>query len=409
MINAEEGKRRKWTETEIIVDHPLRRAEAVRDPTIFTAGLTTTVTGLHCDKCVLDDTVVHETAYTEDGRDKLKTQYSFLSSVETTDSNEWVYGTRYHPRDMYNDLQLMSVDQFASDGTVIGDVPLFEIFERQVESIGDGTGEFLWPRQSRYDGRQFGFTQEILAKKKAQYLDRVQFRAQYYNDPNDPSGAGISRDTFQYYERRLLSRVAGRWFFQQRRLNLYAAVDFAYSTTKAADYTSIVVIGIDGNRNIYVLDIDRFKTTKISEYYQHILNLHRKWDFRWLRAEVTAAQKTIVEDLKDNYIRRDGLALIIEDFRPTAKQGSKEERIEAILQPRYANRQIFHYADGLCQTLEEELVLQNPPHDDVKDALASAIEIAKPPSASFTGSMMSTTNRPNTSMEVIHPRFGGIS
>lgn len=407
-VNVDEGKRRKWTETEIIIDHPLRKAEAMRDPTIFTAGLTTTVTGLHCDYSVLDDTVVHETAYTEEGRNKLKTQYSFLSSVETADAGEWVYGTRYHPRDLYNDCQGMSVEQFDTDGSPIGYDPLFEVFERQVEDLGDGTGQFLWPRQSRYDGRQFGFNKEILAKKRAQYLDKLQFRAQYYNDPNDPSSAGISRDTFQYYDRRHLARVAGKWFMKQRRLNLYAAVDFAYSMNKNADYTSIVVIGIDGDRNIYVLDIERFKTTKISEYYQYILNLHRKWDFRWLHAETTAAQKAIVEDLKDNYIRRDGLALIVADHRPTSKDGSKEERMEAILQPRYNNRQIWHYQDGLCQSLEEELILQNPPHDDIKDALSSAIEIAKPPSASF-GQSLTVTNRPNTSMEVIHPRFGGIS
>jgi len=409
MVNVDEGKRRKWTETEIIIDHPLRRAEAIRDPTIFTAGLTTTVTGLHCDYAVLDDVVVYDNAYTQDGRDKVKTQYSFLSSVETADAGEWVYGTRYHPKDLYNDCQGMLVQKFDEDNNPIDDEPLYEVFERQVEDIGDGTGQFLWPRQARYDGRQFGFNKEILAKKKAQYLDKTQFRAQYYNDPNDPSTAGISRDLFQYYEKRLLSRVAGKWYFKQRRLNLYAAVDFAYSMSKAADYTSIVVIGIDGDRNIYVLDIDRFKTTKISEYYQHILNLHRKWDFRWLHAETTAAQKAIVEDLKDNYIRRDGLALVVADHRPTAKEGSKEERMEAILQPRYNNRQIWHYMDGLCQTLEEELVLQNPPHDDIKDALSSAIEIAKPPSASFGTSYLTQTNRPVTSQDVYHSRFGGIS
>jgi phage terminase large subunit-like protein len=408
MVNVDEGKRKKWTETEIIVDHPLRKAEAVRDPTIFTAGLTTTVTGLHCDFAVLDDVVVYENAYIADGREKVKTQYSFLSSVETANSGEWVYGTRYDPRDLYNDLQKMNVEVYGQDG-LEDTQPLFEVFERQVEDIGDGTGQFLWPRQSRYDGREFGFNKEILAKKKAQYLDKTQFRAQYYNDPNDPSTAGISRDLFQYYERRHVSRVAGKWYFKQSRLNLYAAVDFAYSMNKAADYTSIVVLGIDGNRNYYILDIDRFKTTKISEYYQHILNLHRKWDFRWLRAETTAAQKAIVEDIKDNYIRRDGLALVIEDFRPTAKEGSKEERMDAILQPRYANRQIWHYPDGLCQTLEEELVLQHPPHDDIKDALSSAIEIAKPPSASFGNSFLGVTQRPVTADTLYHSRFGGIS
>jgi hypothetical protein len=52
MVNEEESAREKWTESEIAVDHPLRKKETVRDPTIFTGGLTTGLTGLHCDIAV---------------------------------------------------------------------------------------------------------------------------------------------------------------------------------------------------------------------------------------------------------------------------------------------------------------------------------------------------------------------
>ena len=38
-----------------MLDHPLRKKENVRDPSIFTGGLTTSLTGLHCDIAVLDD------------------------------------------------------------------------------------------------------------------------------------------------------------------------------------------------------------------------------------------------------------------------------------------------------------------------------------------------------------------
>ena len=61
-ILPEEGKRAKWTNSEISLDHPLRKAENVRDPSIFTGGLTTSLTGLHCDIAVLDDVVVQENA-----------------------------------------------------------------------------------------------------------------------------------------------------------------------------------------------------------------------------------------------------------------------------------------------------------------------------------------------------------
>ena len=35
MVHPEEGKRERWTVTEISVDHPLRKEEGIRDPTVF--------------------------------------------------------------------------------------------------------------------------------------------------------------------------------------------------------------------------------------------------------------------------------------------------------------------------------------------------------------------------------------
>lgn len=403
MVNEEESKREKWTETEIAVDHPLRKAEAVRDPTIFTGGLTTGLTGLHCDVAVLDDVVVQENAYTKDGRDKVEAQYSLLSSIEGTEAKEWVVGTRYHPNDLYNSMLTMQVEQYNDEGEIIGSIPLYEVFERQLETVGDGTGQYLWPRQQRGDGRWFGFDIKVRAVKHAQYLDKTQFRAQYYNDPNDPSEAPISPETFQYYNKQYLSRNAGRWFYKDKRLNVFAAIDFAYSLSKQADHSCIAVVGCDPDHNYYVLDLIRFQTDKISEYFDKILKAHTKWDFRKIRAEVTAAQSVIVQDLKDNYIRPHGLVLSIEEHKPTRHQGTKEERINAVLQPRFENRQVWMYEGGATQILEEELVKQHPPHDDMKDALASCIEICVPPSQ-MMGSM-TKSRRDNMSF---HPRFGGV-
>ena len=405
MVNVLEGQREKWTESEFSVDHPIRKAEAVRDPTVFSAGLTTTITGMHCDIAVLDDVVVYENAYTTEGREKVKSQYSLLSSIEGSDAKEWVVGTRYHPKDLYNDLISMAVDIYDADGEIVDTDPLYEVFERQVEDVGDGTGQFLWPRQQRYDGKWFGFDAKVLAKKRAQYLDKVQFRAQYYNDPNDSESASISRDLFQYYDPKFLHRFEGKWFYKATRLNVFAAVDFAFSLKRKADFTAIVVVGVSGNNEYFVLDIDRFKTDKISDYFQRILKLHQKWDFRKIRAEVTVAQQVIVNDLKQNYIRPHGLALSVEEFRPSRHEGTKEERMEAILQPRYNNRQIWHYLGGNCQILEEELVLSNPPHDDVKDCLASCIDSCVAPSYSNGKGL----NQKNVFNLQSHSRFGGIS
>lgn len=281
---------------------------------------------------------------------------------------------------------------------------LYEVFERVTEdSVNrDGSGNYLWPREARADGKQFGFNARILAKKRAQYLDKTQYYAQYYNDPNDVSTSAISREYFQYYERSKIKSDGGKWYINGNRVNIFAAIDFAYSKRKTADYTAIVVVAVDAKTNYYVLEIDRFKTNQISEYYKHILDLHVKWEFRKIRAECTAAQAVIVEDLKINHIRPNGLSLAVEENSPTRQQGRKEERIEAALQPKYANRQMWHYLGGNNEVLEEELTLQNPAHDDVKDALAACVEICTPPTSDRMRS--STMNK-----QLFNNRFGGVT
>jgi len=403
MINPDEGKREKWTETEIAVDHPKRKQELVRDPTVFTAGLTTTIVGMHCDIACLDDVVIDDTADDESGRAKVRTQVSYLASIAGTDAKLWAVGTRYHPKDLYQDMIDTSVDLFDEDGNVIDQEELYELFERQVESHGDGTGEFLWPRKQRKDGKWFGFNREILAKKKAQYYDQTKFRAQYYNNPNDASTSPIQRK-FNYYEREHIRNSGGKWFYKDRVLNVFAAIDFAYSTRKTADSTALVVVGMDKDHNVYILDIERIKTNKISDYFELILKMHSKWNFRKLRAEVSVAQEVIVEDLKNNYIKPHGLVLAVEGHRPMTK---KEDRMLAVLQPRYHNDQIFHYRGGNCELLEEELVLQKPPHDDIKDALTNAIEICVAPSFMSLAHYINPS-KPRPSEEYAHKRFGGI-
>lgn len=407
MVNEEESKREKWTETEISVDHPLRKAEFIRDPTVFTAGLTTNIVGMHCDIAVLDDVVVDKNAYTEDGRAKTADQVSSLASITGTDSQIWAVGTRYHPKDIYDRFVNQIYETYDDEGNATGSHYLWEVYQREVEDRGDGTGKFLWPRQQRGDGKWFGFNAEELSKKRAQYEDKIKFRSQYYNDPNDLENATITEDMFQYYKREALKRISGFWYINNKRINVFASIDFAFSLKKAADYTCIAVVGMDADRNYYVLDIDRFKTQKISEYFDRLLKLHVKWDFRKVNAEISVAQEIIVKDIKNNYIKPHGLSLTILEHRPIAGDGKKWERIEASLQPKYANGQIFHYYGGDCQTLEEELVRRNPPHDDCKDALTSCIDICVPPTKHTMYGNNSTELKKST--KYANSRFGGIS
>ena len=112
------------------------------------------------------------------------------------------------------------------------------------------------------------------------------------------------------------------------------------------------------------------------------------------------AQQAIVSELKESYIKPQGLFISIDEYRPSRHEGDKEERIAAMLEPKYENLQIWHYKGGNCQLLEEELILRRPPHDDIKDALANAIAIAKSP-------IQRQQMQVNSNI-LYHSRFGGI-
>jgi hypothetical protein len=276
MIHPEEGKREKWAVAEIAVDHPQRKLEGIRDATCKAVGLTSNTTGFHADVVVLDDIVVPGNAYTEEGRSKVAAAYSQLASIENPGAFEWVVGTRYHPRDIYDTMVNMKESIYDDAGNLETEENVYELFQKVVET----NGEFLWAKQKRSDGKSFGFDAKELARIKAKYVDITQFYAQYYNDPNNSEAANISADNFQYYDRAVLQNREGDWYVRDRKLNIFAAIDFAFSLRKYADSTALVTVGVDHQGNYYVLDIDRFKTDRIVDYYDHILRAWEKWGFR---------------------------------------------------------------------------------------------------------------------------------
>lgn len=390
LVNIDEGKREKWTSTEICVDDPRRKAEGTRDSTVKAGGLTTNITGAHCDLIILDDMVVPKNN-TEEGRRQVMSQYSQLQSILNPGGMILAVGTRYHPKDIYATMQETVEEIYDDTGELIGKEPQWDILQKSVEE----NGEFLWNRQKRKDGKCYGFDFKELARIKAGYVDKSQFYAQYYNDPNDEGSALITQDMFMYYNRDHLYTKGGVYFIKDRPLNVYAAIDFAFSLANRADSTAIVVVGVDSDNNKYVMDIDRFKTDRIQDYYSHVIAIHEKYNLKKLRAEVTVAQQVIVTALKDK-LAENSIRLAIEDYRPQTK---KEERVLSVLRPLYEDHKILHYRGGNCEILEEELKQLKPAHDDVKNALADAISISVAP--------RKTTFKKFKEVKVMS-RFGGI-
>lgn len=400
LILPEEGRREAWNKTFIVVDHPYRKSEGVVDSTIMTCGLEKTITGKHCKKLILDDVVVPENN-TEIGRRDVNSWVAQACSIMSAESSMLVVGTRYHPKDAYQLMMDMAYDDPEEDenGEVTTtETPMFQVMMDNVEE----DGEFLWPRQQRKDGKYFGFNATVLAKKKAVYEslgEITQFYAQYYNDPNDKSTAPISRDLFKYYKKEEVEYVAGLWTIAGRPVWMYAAVDMAASTKDSADYTVITVGAIDDEGNRYVVDIDRFKSTKTSEILARLRHAYERYMFKKLRIEAVSGFRLVAQDLADRLTEM-GIRIPIDLYIPPNTEG-KFARVNGILEPLYQSGAIYHYRGGNCQVLEDELVSVNPLHDDTKDAWAMCVDLMVKP--------IQRQKQSNQNVVKFHKRFGGIA
>lgn len=376
-----------WTQREIEVDHPMRKKLNVRDATVRTATVGGSNTGLHCEVTVFDDLVTDENYDSEALREDVVNCYINFSKITSTGAKMYAVGTRYGDNDLYNDLVEEEMNYFEEDGTEVRE-KLWQVFSRVVEDspFRTGDGHFCWPRAQCPDSGDFyGFDRRELAIKRAKLIksSAVGFFAQYYNDPNDASLNRLSKDNFKYYDIKHLNEEAGVWSYRGQPLKIFAAADLAFSEGTGAkmrkrDYTAICVIGLDSEGYVYILALDRFQTDKAETYYQHIIELQEYWGFKKIVVETNNAGK-IVKNQIEHLVRQNGDWLEVEGKPHTSHSGKKEERIAQAVEPKYRTGSIFHFKGGYIKLLEEELILNRPAHDDLKDALAMAIEHSKPP------------------------------
>ena len=404
MIEPQEKKRTKWAETAITVDHPIRKKERPRDPTVTATGLDSNNIGAHCTIMIKDDVVVDKNSLTQAAREKVEAKAGHLSSILTTDGMEFCVGTRYHPQDHYQSLIDMEEEVWDEDtDELIGRKKVYAVHERVVEI----DGAFLWPRMARKsDGKMFGFDRKQLSRKKAKYAkDMRNFYCQYYNDPNAINEGGIEKSQFLYYNREDVVRRQGAWWLRDRKLNVIACQDFAYSVRTGSDWTCLFILGMDWEKNIYILDIYRYQTKKPSVYWKYVETAQNKWMFKWMKAEAVAAQAVIIEALRE-YAENTSTPIRIKSYKPTGHDGTKEERIAQALEPIYEDGRLYHYRGGMCDLLEEELVVDRPPHDDMKDCLHIGVgfDKLKPPAKEDEDD----TSHHQQIYEVSSRRFGGF-
>ncbi len=191
--------------------------------------------------------------------------------------------------------------------------------------------------------------------------------SQYLNNPIPDKAATFQREWFQKFD---IEDIRGK------TLTKVMTIDPAISLEKEADYTAIIVCGIDTFGNIFVLDMFRDRVSP-SQLIAKIFDLNEMWHPNSIGVETVSYQKALSYSLKEEMQKRRKY-LPIHELKP--QERAKDMRIRG-LQPQYAAKKIYHRAGHpITQYLEAELTaFPRGIHDDLVDSFSYALDLLFPP------------------------------
>lgn len=342
------SKSKLWTDSEIIL--PCRNTPK-KEPSISCAGIDVTKNGMHYDLIICDDLHSEKNVTSKEQIQQVIDHYKLAFSLLDPGKPMIVIGTRWDYSDLYQ--HILDFEQ--------------EDFNVLKKSAYNPDGSLFFP--------------EVLSEKELDKIRRRQgigiFSKQYLNEPVSDENATFKRDQIQH---KPLIEIEGR------PINWYLSVDPSYfdprGTTAYGDFASLVLVGMDYQRELYVRHIVRRKMT-YSELINQIFDIYTDRKFADIKnmkiiLEVIGTKSLSFELHNEQKNRNTWLP--ITEIRSRAQ--SKEERIRG-LAPFYEYGHIYHIKE--CPQLEElEYELLHFPsarHDDVIDALATILEVASPPNA----------------------------
>jgi predicted phage terminase large subunit-like protein len=242
-----------------------------------------------------------------------------------------------------------TVLRYSDDWTVLR-LPL--IGERH-ESIQIGESSFHQRRVGDLLHPAY-FSQHAVEEKRSQ-LDEKTFAAQYQQDPLQPLGVMIKRDTIQRYDY-LPFRKESHYVIQ--------SWDIAIRVDPANDYSVCVTLQVDDRCNYYVAEVLRARLLYHELKSQAISQAQKHRPDTILVEEAGLLGRTLIKDLKAAGLPAVGVI----------PAGDKLTRVSLQLE-KFANRQMFlpTEAPWLVDFENELFAFPNGRYDDQVDALIQAL------------------------------------
>lgn len=329
----------KWSEDEGLT---VQRKSNPKEATVEAWGLVDgQPTSKHYKLMVYDDVVTRESVTTPDMIAKVTEAWELSRNLSSETARTRYIGTRYHFNDTYKTIMDRGIQSRIHTATI------------------DGTVE----------GTPILLTREKLDEK---YRDMgpYTFGCQMLQNPKADESQGFKTEWLQTYEK-----------VTRQGMNVCIVVDAANSKKKTSDYTSMIVLGLNGDENIYVLDMLRDRLN-LQQRADTLFQLHRKWKPN----EVGYEQYGMMADIA--HIRAE---MENRNYRFGIKEvgGSmpKNDRIKRLL-PYYAQKRIYlpkviYRTDyqgrqiDLVHTFIEEEYKAFPVmlHDDMLDAKSRLFDV----------------------------------
>ena len=156
-------------------------------------------------------------------------------------------------------------------------------------------------------------------------------------------------------------------------VEVYCGVDPASSLASTADYFVVATMGIDSDNNKYIIDIYRDRISP-AEQPQKLIETFKKYRPRRMKIETVGYQEALRTAVRELMLRDN---LYIPGLEKGVKpRNRKSERLLSLV-PLFAKGSFyFRPQDNIAQ--QEFLSYPRGKHDDVMDAIWTALDKAKP-------------------------------
>lgn len=339
-----------WNDKEFTVN---RRTVIKKEATVSALGASGAVVSKHFDIIIGDDLVGFENARTEAQRKVLKEWfYSSLYPTLEPDGEIHILGTRYSPMDLYEDL-IKSKN--------------YKINVQQAITVKDGQEYSLWESK---------FSLEKLRSIREE-AGLIIFNMQYQNNTELAKGKIFKYKYFKHFEEYDidydLNRIRVKVLDSQGvpywiPVRIYMGADLAISEDETSnnDYFVLTVIGVDKNKNVYVLDYLKERLTfnaqlnAILDYGKNKFPMVER-----IGVETVQYQKSLAQE-----IRRLSLLPVI-NIQTSKDKVTRAMRRSAL----FENGKVW-FRIGMDDLEECLLLFPEVDHDDLFDGLDFALTVA---------------------------------